>query len=43
MMTESAPVYRSRTYRKSSGGVVSELNQLERRKNSWIRRNIFGR
>lgn len=43
MVTESAPVYRSRTYRKSSNGVVSELIQLERRKNAWIRRNIFGR
>ena len=43
MVTESAPVYRSRTYRKSSNGLVSELIQLERRKNTWIRRNIFGR
>ena len=43
MMTESAPVYRSRTYRKSSGGLVSDLIQLERRKNAWIRRNVFGR
>ncbi len=43
MVTESAPVYRSRTYRKSSNGLVSELIQLERRKNAWIRRNIFGR
>lgn len=41
---QSTPVYRSsRGYRPMYGGVLGELIELERRKNAWIRRNVFGR
>jgi len=42
--SESAPVYRTvRPSRKQSGGLFSELIELERRKNAWLRKNILGR
>lgn len=42
--TESDVVYRTvRPSRRSSKGFVGELIELERRKNAWIRKNIFGR
>ncbi len=41
---QASPVYRSsRGYRPMYGGVLGELIELERRKNAWIRRNVFGR
>jgi hypothetical protein len=41
----SAPVsYRTvRPSRRANNGLVGELIELERRKNAWIRKNIFGR
>lgn len=44
VVTQYAPVYRSsRSTRKSSNGVLGGLIELERKKNAWIRRNVFGR
>lgn len=41
----SAPVtYRTvRPSRRANNGLIGELIELERRKNAWIRKNIFGR
>lgn len=45
IVESSAPVsYRTvRPSRRANNGLVGELIELERRKNAWIRKNIFGR
>ncbi|MGV3485122.1 MAG: hypothetical protein ACO1RT_11955 [Planctomycetaceae bacterium] len=49
VVVESAPVSQpTRVYRYSrpsrrSNGLFGELMELERKKNAWIRRNVFGR
>ena len=42
---QSGPVYRSstRSVRSSRRGVFSNLMDLERRKNAWLRRTFLGR
>jgi hypothetical protein len=41
---QSEVIYHTvRPARRSSKGIVGELIDLERRKNAWIRKNIFGR
>jgi len=42
--SESPPVYRVvRPSRRSNGGLFSELIELERRKNAWLKKNILSR
>lgn len=37
-------IYRTvRPSRRANNGLIGELIELERRKNAWIRKNIFGR
>ena len=45
VVESSAPVtYRTvRPSRRSNNSLIGELIELERRKNAWIRKNIFGR
>jgi hypothetical protein len=43
-IAESTPSYRVvRPSRRSNNGVFSELIELERRKNAWLRKNILGK
>jgi len=49
VVVESAPmnqptrVYRYARPSRRSNGLLGELIELERKKNAWIRRNVFGR
>lgn len=43
-ISENPPVYRVvRPSRRSNGGLFSELIELEKRKNAWLKKNLLGR